>query len=316
VKSYFARLASRAAPSTGERPSAMPTSRPAVANPFEQFASIETAAAPGTPAHIDVWGAAPISDTPVSQKHSDTIAFPPTQLNATAVISPDRSFSREDVANLPATERYSESPVISVKEKPSQKDGINRANDRISTTKRISRSGRKPIAAAETSIIHAISKSNLPSVGNKPIVNEKLAAQANNTDSFSDTRRGNDDIEAERSAQLRKADSFMRELLQPQTVTHGMEMPRSVEDRSFPMDSGSSNLRLTPRESATAMPQPRAESASLVIGKLTVEVEPSPQIVMQQKQLTGLSERVVVIHSGGQQRSGVPSGRRFGLNQY
>jgi hypothetical protein len=324
VKSYFARLASRAAPSTGERPSAVHTSRPAVANPFEQVAGIETQAGPNTSAHINVREASPISEMPVSKKHLEAIAFSPTQLNAPTAIAPERNFSREDMANLPATERTSESHVISVREKPSQNDGINRVDDRLSTTKRISRSGRKPSAVAEHSIIHSISEGNDQVVGNKPIASGKLAAQANTADSFADK----DNIEAERSAQLRKADSFMRELLQPQTAahsrqqneedssTHVIERPRNVEDHSFPMDSGSRNLRLTPRESDVAIPQPRTESTSLVIGQLTVEIEPSPQLVMQQKQLTGLSERVVVIHSGGERHSGVPSGRRFGLNQY
>lgn len=122
-----------------------------------------------------------------------------------------------------------------------------------------------------------------------------------------------DDPRAEEIRLLRRADSFMEQIVgrrhAPAPERDAIEHhPRSRESTPEPAVPQS---RLQPPQ-----PQPRAreheqERTTLTIGRLTVEVVPPPSAPPAPQ-----PTQIVVVRGARAGRSGIPSSRRFGLRQF
>ena len=122
-----------------------------------------------------------------------------------------------------------------------------------------------------------------------------------------------EEIQSEQAALLRKADAFMNVLFDRGPDAKTTEANRDQE-RSVPVVKREvvreTSSRLQPVAKPHQLPESPAEQPSLVIGKLTVEVMPTPPPVSQPR-------RVVVVRGGeSSRRSSIHSSQRFGLGQF
>lgn len=136
--------------------------------------------------------------------------------------------------------------------------------------------------------------------------------KSDTTDELSTVERL-EEIQSEQAALLRKADAFMNVLFDrgPDARTteekRDQERPAPVVKPEIVREPSS---RLQPVAKSHQLPELPTEQPSLVIGKLTVEVMPTPPPVAPRRQ-------VVVVRSGeSSRRSSIHSSQRFGLGQF
>lgn len=126
------------------------------------------------------------------------------------------------------------------------------------------------------------------------------------------------DLESEQRLLLRRADTFMQQLLdrtsRPPTPEPELAPPPERAATIQPRIESQTPIRLQPMERAHRMREGRAERAaeppSLVIGTLTVEVVPPAPAAPAPRQ------PIVVVRGARARRTGLASSRRFGLGQF
>lgn len=131
-----------------------------------------------------------------------------------------------------------------------------------------------------------------------------------------DTDEREAELKHEQSVLLRKADAFMSGIFERRAVVTPREAD-TEDERSAPapaanpMSSREQVTRLQPAPKPSPVAEAVEEQPSLVIGKLTVEVMPTPP------QPVTPARQVVVVRGGGAgRRGGVQSSQRFGLGQF
>ena len=136
--------------------------------------------------------------------------------------------------------------------------------------------------------------------------------KSDTTDTLSNVERL-EEIQSEQVALLRKADAFMNVLFdrgpEAKTTETNKDQERTAPavKREIVREPAS---RLQPVAKPHPLPEMPAEQPSLVIGKLTVEVMPTPRPPTQPR-------RVVVVRGGeSSRRSFIHSSQRFGLGQF
>jgi len=119
-------------------------------------------------------------------------------------------------------------------------------------------------------------------------------------------------LEKDQISLLRRADEFMSNLLTPKR--HADDEAREVEVENKQETAAISRLQPVSTTRPTFPPPASrtaedAETPSLVIGKLTVEVSsPAPQAPQ--------SSPIIVVQRGNKKNGAMPSSRRFGLGQF
>lgn len=136
--------------------------------------------------------------------------------------------------------------------------------------------------------------------------------KSNTTDALSAVEHL-EEIQGEQAALLRKADAFMNVLFDRGPEAKTTEVNKDQE-RTAPMVKREivreASSRLQPVAKLHQLPEMPADQPSLVIGKLTVEVMPTPRPAAPPRQ-------VVVVRAGeSSRRSSIHSSQRFGLGQF
>lgn len=283
MKSYFAKLASRATLANTPAHSAVNTTK--VPDPFE--GTNETTETPLSPASQAV--APPGNIHPVSEisqaRATDPLDQPPTLLPR-AVPTISSAESAEAKGEMRGFSAVKETPVAGA-EPPSAE---------VSPPSALQPPIPPPVAAPSSSTM----------------------SRADETDNslFAETERAQAqiaDLQREQSILLRKADVFMERLLgrhaQSTTDAEAGSSSKSPTDAK-PEIEPDQPPRLQPIPAAPGISEPDSAQPSVVIGTLTVEiVPPAPTPVAPRPQ-------VVVVRENRGSRYGLPSSRRFGLGQF
>lgn len=119
------------------------------------------------------------------------------------------------------------------------------------------------------------------------------------------------DLGAEQMRLQHQADMFMHGLLTRRTEVTEERTEVNEPEVLKPSLARDEFPRLQPPKTAAA-PEREPEQPSLVIGKLTVEVTPTSPAPA----VAAPSSRLVVVRGTRGGRTGIPSGRRFGLGQF
>jgi hypothetical protein len=296
MKSYFAKLAARA--TLANVPVSSGAAAPKVSDPFEdtslsQSPTPKLGAAKPNPLVGESLESAPQSPLPRTERvrtQSEKVTSTSDQLsNELTTLSP------KDPPVTPALERPDKSHL-----------------EPAATERRTQLDRQDLELTPQERLTHLI-----PQPEPSPVPQSTRASEEkedSNARTTAQTDRRLTEIESEQLVLLRKADAFMERLFErrepavtSQEIESDEERQTTRSKREVPIDQPS---RLQPMPSAPRVPEPAEEPASLVIGKLTVEVvPPSPAPVARPPQ-------VVVVRGTRSGRTGLPSSQRFGLGQF
>jgi hypothetical protein len=297
MKSYFAKLAARA--TLANVPVSSGVTAPRTSDPFED-ASLSQSPVP-------TLGAAKpnpaVGESLQSVPRSPMRRTERVHTQSEKVASTSDRLSREPTTLSPKTQ-----PVTSALERPDR----TKLGPAAPATESRTHSDRQNLELnPPVSPTHLIPQPEHSRAG--PLMHASEASEDSNEKTTPQTDRRLSEIESEQLVLLRKADAFMESLLDRRepSVTHqeidtdeDRQLTRS--EREIPIDQPA---RLQPVP-APRVPEPPEEQASLVIGKLTVEVVPPA------REPVAPSPRVVVVRGTRGGQTGVHSSQRFGLGQF
>ena len=297
MKSYFAKLAARA--TLANVPVSSGVSAPKISDPFEAGSLSQDPAPPL---------AAVNPNPPFGQSFENSRQSPMHRTERVRAES-EKVAPTADLSKQPTTLSPKTQPV------PPAREGSDetRTEPAIPATENRMHSDRQNLEltppVSPTHLIPQPERSRIEPLARASEENEDM-----NERTTVRTDRRLSGIESEQLVLLRKADAFMERLFERrepsdahQDVDSDEERQLTRSKREIPLDQPT---RLQPMPSAPRGPEPAEEPASLVIGKLTVEVvEPAPQPVAP-------SPRIVVVRGTRNGRTGVPSSQRFGLGQF
>jgi hypothetical protein len=299
MKSYFAKLAARATLANASTPG----SARVTPDPFEATVTLPESIPPsavvrGTPLVDQAPGLRRDSSKPSSKtvemlpNTKSTVIEPPTMTPKITVPSAEPSRSTSEATNVselrPAAElsegrneRTPQRHEVNLRSPTKQAQGLTESAESLRLV---------PITNTEE---------QPPSPRDETKLNQRLA-----------------DVENEQGILLRKADAFMAGMFERQrrsTIEDSRgEEQKDEEQESLAKLERPSQLptRLQPPATQARVSEPADDEASLVIGRLTVEVvqPPTPAVTPQRQ--------VVVIDGGRQIRAGIPSAHRFGFSRF
>lgn len=292
MKSYFAKLAARATLANAPPP---PSTTKPTPDPFENVS------APDTPSPT-----VSVSSRPVDRSSKTDRSEPSAKINNT---SPSDTTGADMGVESETLRPKLPPPVVRADYVQSVSENTSEAEERRNKSETQPHSLRLEFEettafepAQEESILKPRAASVVPAEEKK----------SDTTDALSTVERL-EEIQSEQVALLRKADAFMNGLYDrgPDAKTteanRDQERPAPVVKREVVREPSS---RLQPVAKPHQLPELPAEQPSLVIGKLTVEVVPTPPPVARPRQ-------VVVVRGGeSSRRSSIHSSQRFGLGQF
>ena len=292
MKSYFAKLAARATLANAPPP---PTTTKPTPDPFENVSAPDTPSPPVS-----------VNSRPVDRSLETDRSEPSGKINNTSPSNPtgaDTRIERETVSPKLTL------PVVRANYVQSVSDNTAEAEERRSKGETQTQGLR--LEFEERTAFEPAQEENIlkPRAASDGPVEEK---KSDTTDALSTVERL-EEIQSEQAALLRRADAFMSGLFDrgPDAKTteanRDQERPAPVVKREVVREPSS---RLQPVAKPHQLPELPAEQPSLVIGKLTVEVMPTPPPVAPPR-------RVVVVRGGeSSRRSSIHSSQRFGLGQF
>ncbi|SRR6266542_239754 len=273
MKSYFAKLAARA--TLANVPVSAPESGQKT-DPFEE--------ATQTPSTFPTPAARPVLPTDDSNKPGARRISSPEQLHAPS--------ERIDAAPVEARETSPVTPLVPATEHESKPDP------------------HRPLPVIPETVTQLIPPAEPASVAPPRV--EKTEGPVSHQDD--DSREELAELHREQAILLRKADAFMGRILkrheEPVSArqTEGeLERPTTTGKREPGVEQPT---RLAPAPPKPPVAESDADRASLLIGKLTVEVMPPslPPIPPPRQ--------IVVVRESRSPRTALPSSRRFGLGQF
>jgi len=301
MKSYFARLAARAAPP--REPEVVVRERMEGRDPFELVAAPEaTVAAPGPALGTTTPTVAGSLSRPAS---ADARALGAVEPESPSGLSGQGELSHPKVLASPTPKQPNHSLEL-----PQQQDSG--PTDTARFRQRVHQVGTRETTPPSPKMIHAVATpaAHLMSHMPRPVETPK-PSDPEEGDSYKDLA----DAQHEQTKLLRKADTFMNGLLaqraRAQPARDQAEDNNSGQREAVrPISHRAEGVRLKPPHATEPASERDSERPTLVIGKLTVEVtQPPPVTVMPRA-------RVALVHNtprGAGDR--LPSPSRFGLGQ-
>jgi|SRR5215213_1151845 len=289
MKSYFAKLAVRAT---------LPNAPPAPSRAVPMDDPFENVSVGGTPPATENVS---LSAGPKSQ--SSEVGRVQSAVRTEEIVFPrgrDREVTLESDSYVqPVTPR---TPNISanndVRERARETERAEQETPKQSPVLKLesTQSARQQVNEDETPASVALV---IPAESREPVTSHSADHTVNNTS-------------AEQIFSLKRADEFMNALFARRTAPPAIE---SNQEKQQPapapriVTARESTSRLQPAAQPRQPPEPPPEQPSLVIGKLTVEVVPSPAVTPRRE--------VVVVRAGSNSRPGpIHSSQRFGLGQF
>lgn len=297
MKSYFAKLADRA--TLANVPAASPVSAARAGDPFDEppLAEPHTTSVdkPSLPAQVP---GRRVSEAKPPKTASDSLRPPEIPSEVTGTQPPLTATTL-----LPADQTQQSA----IEPRSGERD----RSDDFTESKVTALEPGKPEANLETAVEKKPAPPAQPPLAQAKSVDDRATTAPTDEAPLSENRLAQ--LEREQATLLHKADVFMDHILErrkaAQTKPAADPPPGSRETTpAHPQPQTTSVLQPTPQ------PLPRieqdSERPSLVIGKLTVEVTPPAPAPVP------APAPIVVVRGAGSRGSGVPSGRRFGLNQF
>jgi len=293
MKSYFAKLADRA--TLANVPAASAVYAPRVSDPFEDSSHQQ----PQLPPFAK-------STRPQSAPEPAGFALTPPVDNSRIEAKRPLVETHNRISSEPGTE----APPLQPKQPPENllsEHTVKNISSREPQS--LTDPRREIIADTDSSRVAALTPTQAPGLS-VPHSKEDTREESETRTKSPDERIS--EFQREHAVLLRKADAFMNNLLdvQPQRVT---ENENKVTNETSPPSISRVERdpvnRLEPVQRLPPTSAPDSDGPSLVIGKLTVEVTPTPPAAPPQPPR-------IVVRGSRSRGSGVPTGRRFGLGQF
>jgi hypothetical protein len=295
MKSYFAKLAARA--TLANVPVSRPTSAGNSHDPFE-----ETGVQPGISSLVgnaqqNVSVPAPvrrvISESPAEVNRPRTLETDTAEIRAREPSRISAPTTAEVVHPKQARQPSSDTPIT---------------NERRETVKQ-SRAGSRASEQREPE-----STRLSPLIDQSPAALPISRKEKDKPESSSVFAQRLNEIGGEQKALLRRADAFMAGLFASRERSVAREAPEQREERQTELARTEPTRDPAPRLQPVARPprvtEPVDDEPSVVIGKLSVEILPSPAPPVPQRQ-------IVVVRGGARRAaSQVPSSQRFGFSRF